>query len=237
MTHTVESLTTFTERIRIAFLAKSIPGPVHLCSDTQAQPLIDIFKDIRPQDWVFSTWRSSFHALLKGIPEADVFAQIIEGRSMYLSSREHRFYCSSIVGGILPIALGVAAGIQEDNVRGGNRGEPLFHDGFPLDAKPRQLTFCTNLDTCSRCAWVKGRPKVWVFIGDMAARTGLFHEFCQYYIGHNLPIEVVIENNELSTNARTRETWGLHGYAGYQLKGYEYERTHPHVGIGQKVQF
>ncbi len=211
MTHTVESLTAFTERIRIAFLAKSIPGPVHLCSSTQAEPLIDIFKNIRPQDWVFSTWRSSFHALLKGIPEADVFAQILEGRSMYLSSREHRFYCSSIVGGILPIALGVAAGIKMME-------REFIHKGHDES--------------------LAALPKVWVFIGDMTARTGLYHEFCQYASGHDLPIRVIIENNGLSTNANTEQTWGTTPTPSKSRVGrYYYHRNLPHVGIGQKVQF
>lgn len=53
-----------------------------------------------------------FHALLKGIPEEWVFSEILAGRSMYLINKEHNFYSSSIVGGTLPIAMGVAEGIQ-----------------------------------------------------------------------------------------------------------------------------
>jgi len=110
--HTPQSLSAFSDRVKAAFLAKQIAAPVHLCDDAQAEPLIEIFKSIRPQDAVFGTWRSSFHALLKGIPEDEVFQMILEGRSMYLMSRQYRFMASSIVGGILPIALGVADGIK-----------------------------------------------------------------------------------------------------------------------------
>ncbi len=193
--HTPQSLSAFSQRIREAFLAKRIPGPVHLCDDAQAEPLIRIFSGIRPQDAVFCSWRSSFHALLKGIPEDEVFQQILEGRSMYLMSKDHNFLASSIVGGILPIALGVADGFKRKGT----------------DAN------------------------VYVFAGDMTATTGLFHEFKQYATGHNLPVRIVVENNELSTNSPTKETWGRDRWV--WLYGYKYTRTVPHVGLEERVHF
>ncbi len=106
-----EQLIAFTERVKNAFLAKQIKAPVHLCGGNEDE-LIEIFKDVRQGDWVFSNWRSAYHALLKGIPEEWVFNEILAGRSMYLMNAEHRFLCSSIVGGILPIACGVAMAIK-----------------------------------------------------------------------------------------------------------------------------
>ena len=38
--------------------------------------------------------------------------QIINGKSMYISSKKNKFFCSSIAGGSLPIALGVAKSIK-----------------------------------------------------------------------------------------------------------------------------
>ena len=198
--HTPQTLAAFTERTRQAFLDKRIAAPVHLCSETQAEPLIEIFKDIGPDDWLFSGWRSSYHALLKGIPEEWVFSEILAGRSMYLTNREHRFMCSSIVGGILPIALGVAMAIK------------------------RRL----------------GPEKVWVCVGDMSARTGLFHEFLSYADGHRLPISVILEDNGLSTNAPTEAVWGssvTHWSSNVPIRHYRYTRTHPHVGVGSHVAF
>ena len=112
MTHTVDSLIAFEKRVEQAFLDKRIRAPVHLCSKSQAEPLIEIFKDIRPQDFVFCTWRSMFHALLKGIPEEELFQMILDGRSMFIMSKANNFMSSAIVGGCLPIAMGVAAGIK-----------------------------------------------------------------------------------------------------------------------------
>ena len=62
----------------------------------------------KKNDWVFSSWRSHYHALLHGIDEKELKNQILKGRSMSICSKFPRFYSSSIVGGTLPIALGVA---------------------------------------------------------------------------------------------------------------------------------
>ena len=105
---TPADLIAFEADIAAEFDAGKIHAPVHLNSDTQAEPLIEIFKEIKPTDWVCSTWRSTFHALLKGIPTAEVKRQIMAGRSMFISSPEHRFMSSAIMGGMLPIACGLA---------------------------------------------------------------------------------------------------------------------------------
>lgn len=106
-----EQLRSFEKRVEQAFLAKKILAPIHLSSGNE-WPLIKIFQKIRPQDWVFSTWRSHYHALLKGISEEWIFGEILAGRSMYLMNKEHKFLSSAIVGGILPIASGVALGAK-----------------------------------------------------------------------------------------------------------------------------
>lgn len=99
----------FEHQVRDAFLAGQIHAPVHLSGGNEDQ-LIEIFKSIRPQDWVLSTWRNHYHALLKGMPVSQLYQEILAGHSMYIESREHRFLSSSIVGGILPIAVGLAMG-------------------------------------------------------------------------------------------------------------------------------
>ena len=107
---TPADLTAFTAEVSRRFDAGEIPGPVHLNSDTQIAPLVEIFAGIRRTDWVLSTWRSTYHALLHGVPRERVMAEILAGRSMQLHFPEHRFMSSSIMGGMLPIACGLAAG-------------------------------------------------------------------------------------------------------------------------------
>lgn len=199
MQHTVASLVAFEQRVADAFLAKQILAPVHLggsVGGVQEQRLIEIFRDVRPEDHKFADWRSHFVALLSGVTEEELFAAIIAGRSMFFSSAKHRILCSAIVGGILPIACGVALGIKR-------RG-------------------------CSE--------RVWVFIGDATAETGLFHEFKRYCRGHGLPVRVVVSDNGLSTNSPTQKTWGM-ATAPLPETRFEYERVWPHVGCGVNVQF
>lgn len=196
MTHTKETLMAFTERIKQAFLAKRIRAPIHLNSEEQAEPLIDLFKDVRPRDWLFSGWRSMWHCLLKGMPEDELFEIILSGRGMYVCSKEHKIICSSIVGGILPTALGVAMGIKR---RGGDE-------------------------------------RVLCCVGDMTATTGLYHEFLSYVRGHALPVDIIIEDNGLSTNADTAATWGSLFTTNRPVR-YSYKRTTPHVGCGLNVTF
>lgn len=104
---TPAELIAFEADIAREFEAGNIHAPVHLSGGNEQQ-LIDIFREVKPTDWVCSTWRSHYHALLKGIPPAEVKRQIMAGRSMFISSPEHRFISSAIMGGMLPIACGLA---------------------------------------------------------------------------------------------------------------------------------
>ena len=75
--------------------------------------MINLFKKIKKNDWVFSSWRNHYHALLKGCSAQDITKQIVSGRSMTLNSIKNKFFTSSIVGGIIPIALGVAFSLKK----------------------------------------------------------------------------------------------------------------------------
>ena len=89
-----------------------IRGPIHLSNGNEEQ-LIEVFKRISKNDWVFSTWRSHYHALLKGISPQWITDEILAGKSITLCNIDEKFYSSAIVGGTLSIALGVAMGIKE----------------------------------------------------------------------------------------------------------------------------
>ena len=107
---TSQELIDFEIEVARRFDAGEIHGPVHLNSDTQAQPLINIFREVKRTDWVLGTWRCHMHALLHGVPADQVMGAILAGRSMMLHFPEHRFMSSAIMGGMLPIACGLAAG-------------------------------------------------------------------------------------------------------------------------------
>ena len=108
---TKEDLIGFEEEIACLFKDKKIRSIIHLYSGGE-EDLIRIFKDIRPQDWVMCSWRSHYQCLLKGVPREELKDEIISGRSIALCFPQYRILASGIVGGILPIATGVALGIK-----------------------------------------------------------------------------------------------------------------------------
>ena len=101
----------FEERVKDAYLEGKIRSPVHLSKGNEEQ-LIEVFRMVSPDDWVFSTHRNHYHALLKGLEEDYLFNEILENRSMHINSIRHKFFTSSIVGGCLPIAVGVAMALK-----------------------------------------------------------------------------------------------------------------------------
>lgn len=100
-------LVAFEKLVADEYDSGKIKRPVHLSGGNEEQ-LIAIFKHVKPEDWVFSTWRWHYHALLHGIPPEKVLEKI-RTHGMNAEFPEHRFYSSAIVAGILPIAVGVAA--------------------------------------------------------------------------------------------------------------------------------
>ena len=56
--------------------AGRIKGPVHLSGGNEEE-LLEIGKRIKPTDWVFSTWRSHYHALIKGVPSEWLEQEIV----------------------------------------------------------------------------------------------------------------------------------------------------------------
>ena len=106
-TWTVELLKDFETKVAEAFNGGSIKAPVHLSDGNESQ-MIEVFKSVKAEDWVFCSWRSHYQCLLKGVPEADVFDEILAGRSIALGFPEFRVFSSAIVGGQVPIAVGAA---------------------------------------------------------------------------------------------------------------------------------
>lgn len=104
---TKEELIAFEQDIADEFNAGKIRAPIHLSGGNEDQ-LIEIFKSIHPHDWVCTTWRSHYHCLLKGVSPAQLTTDIMMGRSITLCYPEHKIISSAIVGGVVPIALGLA---------------------------------------------------------------------------------------------------------------------------------
>lgn len=107
-------LIAFEAEIAEAFNRGEIRAPVHLAGGNE-DALIEVFDSVQPGDWVCGSWRLHYHCLLKGVPPARLKADVLAGRSITLTYPEHRIVSSAIVGGVLPIALGLAWSIKRSD--------------------------------------------------------------------------------------------------------------------------
>lgn len=201
-----EDLYEFEKEIIETYKQGKLRSPVHLSGSTDGKLedfLINFFKRVNKPDWVFSTYRSHYHALLKGMPPQRLMEWVLNNKSIHVMDSEYRILTSAIVGGTLPVALGVAQSIKMK----------------------------------------EGDEKVYVFIGDMTASTGIFHDVWSFSIKNDLPIHFVIEDNGYSCDTATREVWGCSSLW-YDGKGesekisyIRYTRKYPHYGVGVFVDF
>jgi len=193
----------------------------------QEEALIKIFKDVKPQDWIFTTYRSHYHALLKGVPRDWLMKWVLDNKSIHVMNSEHKIVTSAIVGGTLSQAVGCAMAIKlkqkqvEKDIK--EVVEPMKGEDWKVDGKVKVTPM--------------NQPHVWAFCGDMTASLGVFQDCWKYSFLNDLPITFVIEDNGLSTDTPTHYAWG--GEAPYfpteKIKYYEYTRTWPHYGSGKFV--
>lgn len=115
-------LIAFEKEIADLFNAGQIRAPVHLY-DGNEDVMIEIFRHVKQQDWVLCSWRSHYQCLLKGVPPAELKAEIMAGRSISLCFPKQRILSSAIVGGVLPIAVGIGMAIRRN---GGNETVWVF---------------------------------------------------------------------------------------------------------------
>ena len=100
--HNEQSLVAFERRVAESFNSAQIRAPIHLHGGNE-RPLLNLFSKINSSDWIFSSWRSHYHCLLKGVSEDVLFNDIIAGKSISLIYPEFKIYTSAIDGGIIPI--------------------------------------------------------------------------------------------------------------------------------------
>ena len=109
-----QELFEFEREILNLFEQTKITTPIHLSGGNEDE-LIEIFKEIKQDDWVFSTHRSHYHALLKGIEKEKLKEMILCGKSMHIFNNKLKFFSSSIVAGCAAIASGIALALKKKN--------------------------------------------------------------------------------------------------------------------------
>lgn len=139
----------FEDKVGEMYTRAKIGGYTHLNTGEEAT-IVGALDSLRPGDYVFSSYREHGHALLRGVSAGAIMAELFgkiggcskgRGGSMHLFDIEHRFMGGyAIVGGSLPLAVGVAQAIS---YRGGDEvvlmifGEGAtnigsFHEGLNL---------------------------------------------------------------------------------------------------------
>jgi pyruvate dehydrogenase E1 component alpha subunit len=108
---TKEQLIDFETDIANCFNNAMIKAPVHLYDGNEEQ-MINIFKNVESEDWIFCSWRSHYQCLLKGVPQKQLKQDILDGKSITLCYPEYNVYSSAIVTGNIPIATGTALDIK-----------------------------------------------------------------------------------------------------------------------------
>jgi len=206
-----DELISFETEIGDLFNAAKIKAPVHLYHGNEDQ-IIRVFQKVDVNnDWVLCTWRNHYQALLKGVPRDLLKQKILNGKSMVLNMPEHKFVCSSIVGGVPSIAAGIAfaSKMKGNNERvwcflGDMSAETgAFHEAYKYSVNhDLPITFVVeNNDksvlTPTQDIWGRKEP---------------------YYLGENVQDSNWFESKHL-----------IH---------YRYNNSkYPHAGAGKRVQF
>ena len=108
---TKQDLIDFEKSVVDLYKDNKLPFLFHLSGGNEDQ-LIEIFKEIKEGDYVISTHRNHYHALLHGIPADELREKILNGRSMFVYDRKRNFFTSAIIGGTVAIAAGVALALK-----------------------------------------------------------------------------------------------------------------------------
>ena len=108
---TKQELIEFESHIAELWQAAKIPYPVHFCGGNEDE-LIEIFREIKKDDYIFSTHRSHYHYLLAGGSKEKLEKIILAGGSMHVFDRDLNFFTSAIVSGCAGIAAGTALGLK-----------------------------------------------------------------------------------------------------------------------------
>jgi pyruvate dehydrogenase E1 component alpha subunit len=153
----------FEERCAQEYAAGKIRGFLHLYIGQEAIAA-GVIPALGAADSIVGTYREHGHALLRGLSAESIMAEMYgkvdgcchgRGGSMHLFSREHRFFGgNAIVGGGIPIAIGIALADKLRATRGvtcvffgeGAAAEGEFHESLNLAAlwKLPVLFVCEN---------------------------------------------------------------------------------------------
>ena len=204
-----QDLINFEEDIASIYETGKIRAPIHLRSGNE-EPLIEIFKNIKDEDYVYSTWASHLHSLLKGVPSDVVKDAILEGRSITLNFPEYNLYSSAIVGGTPSIAVGTAYALQKQNKTGRVYcflGDMGFHTGIAYES----------------IKYAIGHNLPITFVVEDNGKSVGTPTFNAWHMTTYSVYELMCKM--------------AHGSKNVKIEYYRYESKYPHAGTGTFVEF
>ncbi len=157
----------------------------------------------------------------------DIFEEAQEGDWFFVSHRNH--YHSLLAG--IP-----AEQVLKNICEGGSM--------FSYSRKHRVFSSAILAGNCGIAVGVAmalkasgSKNRVWCFLGDGAEENGHFYEAVLYATGHNLPVEFIVEDNNIqvdtSKELRRGMTQGLLD-SWPCVRRYHYKAKFPHAGSGSK---
>ena len=102
----------FENAVKAAWERGELPYLLHLAGGNEG-PLLNLFDNVKPGDWILGSHRSHYHWLLSGGDPEELMARIRDGQSMFLFKRSLRFLTSAILAGNCCIAAGIAQALKE----------------------------------------------------------------------------------------------------------------------------
>lgn len=155
----------------------------------------------------------------------DIFAEIQEGDWIFVSHRNH--YHSLLAG--IP-----AKRVFDNIAQGGSM--------FSYSRERRVFSSAILAGNCGIAVGVAmalkeagSKNRVWCFLGDGAEENGHFYEAVLYTTGHNLPVEFIIEDNNMQVDTPKEVRRGMSSGlldSWPCVRRYRYKSTYPHAGSG-----
>lgn len=198
----------FEEKCAELYSAGKIRGFLHLYIGEEAVA-VGTMQSLSPDDAIVSTYREHGHALVRGLSAGTVMAELYgkangcsrgRGGSMHLFDVSRRFYGgSAIVGGHLPLAVGLALADKMQNrprvtvcfFGDGAVAEGAFHESLNLAA----LWKLPVLFVCENNLYA---------MGTALARAQSHTDISQKAAGYGIPAEAIDGMDVLAVEEATR---------------------------------
>ena len=212
-------LINFEEEIAESFNAALIRAPIHLYNGNE-EKMIEIFKQVKAEDYVFCSWRSHYQCLLKGVPRNILKKDILQGKSISLCYPDYNIFSSAIVTGSISIANGRA---MAEKRKGSNSHIWCFVGDMTSETGSFHENLKYSLSYDLPITWIieDNSKSVCTDTRDTWGIKSLTHET----LPDSVELQRYLPNSQKFYNLPTKVIY------------YKYSTKYPHAGAGKRIQF